>query len=167
MTKNRPMSPKHETMKHDAPRIRHQFTDRFPPELEPGVLYVSMEFRTTTHLCPCDCGNVVTLPLRPTAWRIAYDGETIAMSPSVGNWSFPCRSHYWIRNSEIHWAADWTDDQVDAERRRTLIERGASDKPPWNDGTAESPGWLRRSFQGGAERGLTARPDPSVSTGDL
>lgn len=144
MTNDWTMSLKNQTMDTDDCRIRHQFTDRFPLELEPGVLYVSMEFRTTTHLCPCNCGNVVILPLRPTAWRIAYDGDTISLYPSVGNWSFPCRSHYWIRDSEIHWASDWTDTQVEAERRRALLERGSNDAQPEEREQIATRGWFRR-----------------------
>jgi hypothetical protein len=68
---------------------RHQFIDEAPDQLEAGILYVSMPYRTTLHLCCCGCGNQVALPLRPTAWKLTYDGDTITMSPSVGNWSFP------------------------------------------------------------------------------
>jgi len=106
-------------------QLRHEFIEEAPDQLEEGVLYVSMAYATTLHLCCCGCGNEVVLPLRPTAWRLSYDGKTISLSPSVGNWSFPCRSHYWIQNSRIHWAGAWTDEQVEAGRQRTLTERRA------------------------------------------
>jgi hypothetical protein len=136
-------------------QLRHQFTDEAPDQLEAGILYVSMPYRTTLHLCCCGCDNQVALPLRPTAWKLTYDGDTITMSPSVGNWSFPCRSHYWIRNNQVEWAGSWTDDQIAAGRRRTLQERGAvptNHAPPIDNRTGERPVWWRRAI-----RAVTAR----------
>lgn len=107
-------------------RSTHRFVASVPDELERGVLYVSVEYDTTIHLCACGCGNQVVLPLHPTAWRLTYDGDTVSMNPSVGNWSFPCRSHYWIEHGRIRWAPAWTDAQVTAGRQRTLRERGVT-----------------------------------------
>lgn len=107
-------------------RFSHKFVDTIPHDLQEGVLYISVEFRTTMHLCACGCGGQVVLPLRPAAWSMTYNGEHISMSPSVGNWSFSCRSHYWIRSSEIEWAGAWSDKEVDAGRKRALEERGAT-----------------------------------------
>lgn len=103
--------------------LQHEFVDSAPEELEHGILYASMKYATTMHLCCCGCGNEVVLPLRPTGWRLTFDGESISLSPSVGNWSFPCRSHYWIERSRVRWGGAWTDEQVEAGRRRTLSER--------------------------------------------
>jgi len=102
------------------------FVDSAPDELMEGVFYISIPFRTTLHLCACGCRNQVVLPLRPTAWKMTYDGDTVSMSPSIGNWSFPCRSHYWIRHNRVDRAETWSDDQVAAGRRRTLEERGVN-----------------------------------------
>lgn len=109
--------------------LTHRFVTSFPDELEPGVLYVSVEYDTTIHLCACGCGNQVVLPLHPTAWRLTYDGEAVSIAPSVGNWSFPCRSHYWIDSGRIRWAAPWTDAEVAAGRQRTHRERGTGETP--------------------------------------
>lgn len=106
--------------------LTHRFVTSFPDELEPGVLYVSVEYDTTIHLCACGCGNQVVLPLHPTAWRLTFDGETVSMAPSVGNWSFPCRSHYWIVRGRVRWGPAWTHAQVAAGRQRTRHERGLS-----------------------------------------
>jgi hypothetical protein len=105
--------------------LTHRFLKSVPERLEPGVLYVSIEYDTTIHLCACGCGNQVVLPLHPTAWRLTYDGETVSMAPSVGNWSFPCRSHYWIDRGRVRWAPVWSDAQVSAGRLSTLREREA------------------------------------------
>lgn len=119
--------------------IRHEFIEEAPEALEEGVLYISIAYRTSLHLCCCGCGNQVVLPLRPTAWRLAYDGETVSIWPSIGNWSFACRSHYWIRDSRIEWASDWTADQVAAGHRYTLEARRG---PEWPG--APRPWWRRR-----------------------
>jgi len=104
--------------------LAHAFVESIPRDLDPGILYVSIDFRTTMHLCACGCGNEVVLPLRRTAWSLTYDGESVSINPSVGNWTFECRSHYWIRRGSVHWAGNWNDQQVAAGRERTLVERG-------------------------------------------
>lgn len=92
--------------------IRPEFVDAVPRELASGVLYVSIPFNTTIHLCACGCGRQVVAPLRPSRFRLTYDGERIWMRPSIGNWSFPCRSHYWIRGNRIEWSWTFTDDEI-------------------------------------------------------
>ena len=38
--------------------------------------------------------------------------------PSIGNWEFPCHSHYWIRHDDIQWARRWSDEEIAEGRRR-------------------------------------------------
>ena len=92
--------------------ITHKFVDLIPDELEPEVLYVSLDYATVTHLCFCGCGQEVVTPLSPTDWKLTFDGVSISLSPSIGNWSFPCRSHYWIRSGRILWAENWSDEEI-------------------------------------------------------
>lgn len=98
--------------------LRHVFVDSAPEPLEDGVLYVSIRYRTVMHKCCCGCGSQVVTPLGPTDWKLIFDGVSVSLDPSVGNWSLPCRSHYWIRNSRAHWAGAWSNDQVEAGRQR-------------------------------------------------
>jgi hypothetical protein len=28
----------------------------------------------------------------------------VTLAPSIGNWNYACRSHYWIRKNQIQWA---------------------------------------------------------------
>jgi hypothetical protein len=51
-------------------------------------------------------------PLTPVDWRVTYDGETISLDPSIGNWSLDCRSHYWIRRGRVEWAPAWSDEKI-------------------------------------------------------
>lgn len=103
--------------------IRHNqltpcFVKGVPRILEPGILYVSMEYGTVVHSCCCGCGLEVVTPLTPTDWRLTFDGEAISLWPSVGNWNLPCRSHYVIQGNRVVEAGQWDKAQIDAERRR-------------------------------------------------
>ena len=82
------------------------FVDHAPDAPEPGTVYISMPFRTSVHLCCCGCGSQVWLPIRPDRYTITYNGERVSFSPSIGNWRFPCRSHYWIRANQVIWHVD-------------------------------------------------------------
>ena len=78
------------------------FVDNIPTCLEEGKLYVSMKYHTTAHLCACGCGERVINPLNwKYGWVITYDGQRLSLSPSIGNYQFPCHSHYLIKNNEV------------------------------------------------------------------
>ena len=100
-------------MKHD--RLVHRFVRSIPKELEPGVLYVSMEYATAIHACCCGCGNQVVTPITPKDWQLTFNGESISLSPSIGNWGFPCRSHYFIRKGRVLVVRPWSSSQLGAE----------------------------------------------------
>jgi hypothetical protein len=40
--------------------------------------------------------GAMSSPLSPTDWKLTFDGVSVSLHPSDGNWSFPCRSHYRI-----------------------------------------------------------------------
>lgn len=93
-------------------RIKHRFVEVIPEELENHTLYVSIKYNTVIHKCPCGCGEEVVTPLSPYDWKLIYDGETISLHPSIGNWNYSCRSHYWIKNSMIQWAGDMPKNEI-------------------------------------------------------
>ena len=103
-------------------RIRHEFVDLAPKTLEEGVLYVSVEYGSAVHKCFCGCGVKVATPFTPTDWKLTFDGDTVSLSPSVGNWDLPCRSHYVIKRDVVHWAGDMKRAEIAggraADRRR-------------------------------------------------
>jgi Family of unknown function (DUF6527) len=68
--------------------LTHEFVEYIPDELKDGVLYVSMPFATVAHKCCCGCGKEVVTPLSPTDWTLIFDGKSITLDPSIGNWSF-------------------------------------------------------------------------------
>lgn len=91
-----------------------------PAPLEPQTIYISVEYATCQHLCMCGCGEKVITPLTPTDWRFTFDGETISLDPSIGNWSFDCQSHYWIEQSRVFWARKWSKEKIETNRARGL-----------------------------------------------
>jgi hypothetical protein len=105
--------------------LKHEFVDFIPEELKEGTVYVSIRFATVSHLCVCGCKNKVVTPLRPTDWKLVFDGKTISLHPSIGNWGFPCRSHYWIRNNRVQWAEQWSQERINAGRAHDRRERDA------------------------------------------
>ena len=120
-----------------ATRIEHAFVEYIPESIEEGVLYVSMPFATAVHRCCCGCRREVVTPLSPTDWKLIFDGESVSLAPSIGNWSFPCQSHYWITHDQIRWAGRWTTRQIEAGRERERREKEAYFAPPGQ--TAQDP----------------------------
>ncbi len=85
-------------------QLAHQFVDFIPEHLEDGVLYISRQYGTAVHKCCCGCGEEVVTPLNPTDWSLQVDNNLVTLYPSIGNWSFTCQSHYWIRRSKVIWS---------------------------------------------------------------
>lgn len=109
--------------------LQHKFVESVPRQLEPDTLYVSIRFATVIHQCCCGCGMRMVTPLSPSQWSVTFDGQTISLHPSIGNWSSPCRSHYWIRENKVIWARDITADQVrKVEQRDIAANRAVFDK---------------------------------------
>jgi len=85
--------------------MKHQFVEYIPETPEPGTLYISLEYNIVVHKCACGCGVDVVTPLSPAEWALTYDGATVSLWPSIGNWSFACKSHYVIKHGQVRWAA--------------------------------------------------------------
>lgn len=77
-----------------------------PAHLEPGLLYISIKYHTVLHLCPCGCGEEIVTPIARDQWHLEWDGESVSLSPSVGNYRLACRSHYFIRNDRVEWVPE-------------------------------------------------------------
>jgi len=105
--------------------LQHEFVEHIPDYLHDGVLYVSIPYAIVAHKCCCGCGNEVITPLSPTDWRLLFNGESISLDPSIGNWSFPCKSHYWITENKARWAPRWSQKKIDTGR---ALERSAKQR---------------------------------------
>ena len=97
--------------------IQYKFVEFIPDVIEEGILYISIDYCTAIHKCICGCGNEVVTPLSPTDWEITFDGKTISLSPSIGNWSFECKSHYWIKENQIRHARPWSNWEITEGRK--------------------------------------------------
>lgn len=102
--------------------IRPKFVRLIPEKVEEGILYISIPFATATHKCACGCGEEVVTPIKPTDWSLTWNGDTVTLRPSIGNWSLKCQSHYWITENRIVWARKWNPKQIEAGR---IVDRMA------------------------------------------
>lgn len=116
-------------MRHKS--LEHRFVRTMPRDIEPGVLYVSMDYATAVHSCCCGCGERIVTPFTPTDWKMTFDGETISLHPSVGNWQLRCRSHYVVQEGRVLEAGNWTAAEVagglrreQAAKRRYYLQKG-------------------------------------------
>jgi hypothetical protein len=96
--------------------LTHEFVEYIPDDFKDGTIYVSVAFATAAHKCCCGCGNEVITPLSPTDWTLIFDGQSISLDPSIGNWSFACQSHYWIRMNRVVWARRWSRQKIEDGR---------------------------------------------------
>jgi hypothetical protein len=131
-------------------RISPELVTTIPASPEAGVLYISVEYATTLHLCACGCGHEVVLGISPHDWTVLWDGVTVTLDPSVGNWSFPCQSHYLIRRNRVVRAAGWSDEQIAEGRARDAARRSRAPAVSVTDPNklvaAPGEGILRRLF---------------------
>ena len=103
--------------------FKHEFVDFVPSNKEDGILYISIKYCTAVHKCACGCGELVVTPLSPTDWKLIFDGHTITLDPSIGNWSYDCKSHYWIKKNNIIWAERWSQSQIEKGRKNDSAEK--------------------------------------------
>lgn len=103
--------------------LQHKFVEFIPEKIEDGILYISIEYCTTIHNCVCGCGNEVVTPLSPTDWKLTFDGKTVSLFPSIGNWSFECQSHYWIKKNRIEFANSWSRKEILGGRKSDSIAK--------------------------------------------
>jgi len=130
--------------------ITPRFVEAIPKILEDGVIYVCETYSTASHKCACGCGTRVVTPLAPTDWEVVREKDgSVSLLPSIGNWDYPCQSHYWIRHNRIEWAPKWSRSRIEAGRKFDLAqkagyfnERGGS-KRGWLDTVIA---WLRSFF---------------------
>ncbi|WP_423748244.1 DUF6527 family protein [Geothrix paludis] len=105
--------------------VRPEFVKVIPERLEDGVLYICEQYRTVAHNCCCGCGQEVITPLGPADWSLRREGDNVTLHPSIGNWGFPCRSHYFIRRNQVVWLKSMTRSEVERVRRRDRRDKAA------------------------------------------
>lgn len=88
-------------MKHNS--YSTKFVYNMPYKLEEGVLYIAPHFKCARHLCMCGCSEDVCTPLDDEQWKWSYDGNDASLTPSVGNFQYDCKSHYFLKNGKVNW----------------------------------------------------------------
>jgi hypothetical protein len=65
-------------------RFKIVIANEIPERLREGRLYVSLKYRTASHLCPCGCGNRVVTPFSSGYWtmRVVLWGVTLPLLDS-------------------------------------------------------------------------------------
>lgn len=91
-------------------RIHMVLVSEFPEKLKNKTVYVegdnfSNEFWYAKMICPCGCGDTLTLNLFDDvspSWRIIQkkNSSKFSIYPSIRRKS-KCRSHFWIIDSEV------------------------------------------------------------------
>lgn len=79
------------------------FVEVITEKLEENKIYISKMYGTAIHNCLCGCGNLTVTPLGPDGWILTEhpDGK-ISFHPSIGNYQFPCKSHYVITKNKAN-----------------------------------------------------------------
>ncbi|MBU3907729.1 MAG: hypothetical protein KKF85_06850 [Gammaproteobacteria bacterium] len=106
-------------------QIRPEYVEYIPERLEEGALYISERYRTAVHKCCCGCGQEVVTPLSPAEWSVRRNGNQVSLWPSIGNWSYPCRSHYVIRDNYVLEAKAMTDRQIQQVKVNDRADKAA------------------------------------------
>lgn len=120
-----------------ASHLRPEFVEFIPDRLEPSVLYISRRYATASHLCCCGCEREVVTPLNPAKWRITEREGKVSLAPSVGNWSFSCRSHYWINANRVQWSTAMAPEVIQAVQARDRRDAELNVPKPQS--------WIRRA----------------------
>lgn len=109
--------------------VVYQFVEFIPERIESGVLYISQRYGTAMHKCCCGCGEEVVTPLNPTDWSFRIEDDLVTLHPSIGNWSFACNSHYWIRRGVVVWSGQMSQQKIklgrefDRAEKKTYFEK--------------------------------------------
>jgi len=101
-----------------ATSIKPKYVNLMPNQIEEGFLYICEPYQIAIHKCCCGCGVEVVTPLSPADWSIRKSGDLVSIMPSIGNWSFECKSHYWISDNQIIWATQFSEAQINFVRAK-------------------------------------------------
>ena len=121
-----------------------------PKELDEGILYYSEDFSIAAHKCACGCGGEVYTPIKKGEWALSKNSSGPSLHPSIGNWNFACRSHYWLRRGAVDWSYAWSQERIEAGRKMEEEKRlELYGKPSgWRTTFSRMIDWLKRKLLG-------------------
>lgn len=102
-----------------------QYVENIPEKLDEGVLYICERYHIAAHKCCCGCGQEVITALTPADWSLRKENDLVTLFPSIGNWSFPCQSHYWIKRNKVVWSSAMTKKEIERVRARDSADKQA------------------------------------------
>lgn len=70
-----------------------------PDHIDDGKFYYSKKYKTSSHLCPCGCGQHFSVPIKDGEWSI-QNNNPLTVNPSFFH-RIGCRSHYVITEGVI------------------------------------------------------------------
>lgn len=85
--------------------IEPVFVEQMPDLYQQGKVYISEKFEVSKHLCLCGCENMTVMPLDDGSkwWKLVKENNgTVSFIGSVGNYNFPCKSHYIITKNKAN-----------------------------------------------------------------
>lgn len=108
-------------------RYRYEAVDRVPKEMEECVVYHSEEFELAGLRCACGCGHRVTL-LVPDSHQVIDQAGWARVSPSIGVFDAPCRSHFIITASGVDWLPAFSGVQTKSIMRAQIARHVSHDQ---------------------------------------
>jgi len=94
------------------------FISRIPNNLKNGILYVCLECDTVIHKCACGCGETVVTPTSENGWTFIYKDSSVSLRPSIGNYNYKCKSHYYITNNNVIWLNNLKPTNLSKKKKR-------------------------------------------------
>jgi hypothetical protein len=104
-------------------RFKHEVVKSFPEKLRNGTVYVTADRDLAGHLCACGCEKEVITPLSSTDWSIKLDRRGVTLNPSIGNWAYPCRSHYFIWDGNVVWEDNMSNEAIIQGRQKNKARK--------------------------------------------
>ncbi|MEL6113844.1 DUF6527 family protein [Photobacterium sp. SP02] len=104
-------------------QITPVFVEFIPEQIESGKLYISDEYEIAIHKCCCGCGEEVVTPLSPVDWRYTITSHGVSLFPSIGNWKYRCKSHYFIQDNGVLWAKGMSPAQIQRVEQQDLSDK--------------------------------------------
>ena len=82
----------------------------------------------------------------PTEFSLKEIGGAVSLFPSIGNWNFPCQSHYWIKGGRVIVAPPMTQNEILRGRQYDDAQKAAYFSIPrvpwWAQFAAAIKAWL-------------------------
>ena len=111
-------------------KVKVEFVDKIPSKLAFGILYVCINCNVIVHKCACGCGEKTVTPIdKKYGWIMKYDGQTITLRPSIGNFNMRCKSHYYITDNRIEWLEEY---KLEESKKSWIKQIKQFIKSKWN-----------------------------------